>query len=147
MPRMYPVGAGLYGLIVFLAPAFFGWLIGTVATLALLLARPRLGGGSWLVIAVAEVVWCWLIWVIQHDGSVMMDSPALSVSASFAIPLAIPTVAAVVMRMADRERRKLVSSMIPVADPGDASSVNLTTSAAEQGVAPLVGSASKKNRD
>ena len=137
---MYPVGAGLYSLIVFLIPAFVGWLIGTVATLALLLMRPRLPGVSWLVVGVAELVWWRVVWAMQN-GSIPLDHPVLSICTSFVIPLAVPTLAALGMRRVDRkQRRHLYSSSVPDTYPIDPSPVRSTTGAAEQGVGRTIGS-------
>jgi hypothetical protein len=134
---MYPVGGGLYALIVFLIPAFFGWLIGTVATLAILLARPRLPGVSWLVVGGAEFVWWRVIWAIQDDESMRMDHPVLSICVSFVIPLAIPTMAALGMRRLHGKRRHhLNSRTVPEEYPNNSSPLNSTSSAAEHGVAP-----------
>jgi len=94
---MCPVRAGLFYVIVFFVPALAGWLLGLVMTLGLLLIEPRLGVSSWLVMAVAELLWWKTTWAIVAS-KVAEKAPLSCACLFFLISLAMQLVPAFCLR-------------------------------------------------
>ena len=93
-------GLGLF--LFWMMPGLLGWLSGLVVTLTMLLLRPRLGGGSWLMMLIAQVVWFKSFWLL---GERLLGNLPVNIMLSFSYSFAMHALPALALRRLDRRQR------------------------------------------